>query len=114
MIDDRLVIFDKDGGYEYKGCYYDDMESLLQCGVLEMCGCGCPSENIKFVAEGLKLVGMDYLDRRKKEDEYFGNEISAQFFYYTVDKLVLVEHGGCIPGWLTKKGKEFIRLAEGL
>ena len=108
-----------DGGYAGDdGCDYETAEDLLQCGLLGFCGCGDPVGNLLFVKSGLAHInkrqphGMDfsrwYKARIAEGREIFGNEQSRYFFFYWCDKEGLTEHGGCVPGWLTNKGKELL------
>jgi hypothetical protein len=106
----------EDGWYKYPnedGCDYETAESLIQTGVLEFCGCGREEDNLRFVLGGLEIIdeyatGTPFKEWKKKAIEHFGNELSAQFFYYWADKEEYSEHGSCIPGWLTNKGKDLL------
>lgn len=46
------------------------------------------------------------------DDDHFGNEASAQFFFYWADRAGLTEHGTAIPGWLTEKGETVLAELE--
>ena len=99
-----------DGWYKLDGLQYETLEDLLQCGVLDFCGCGFPGENLLFIKRGLAHINNPHrqttFDLWKKEGkEVFGNENSEYFFFYWCDKEGLTEHGYSVPGWLTKKGK---------
>lgn len=87
------------------GCCYDDMQSLIQCGILEFCGCSCPSQNLDYIKRELERIA---------SKQIYGNNISdsEQFFQYWADANELTEHGFCLPGWLTEKGKALIELIK--
>ncbi len=112
--------FARGGGYEdAAGCWYEDAESLVQCGVLGMCGCGSPEANLRYVYEGLKLVCESrgntpftewFNDHCARSLALHGGELPMSFFHYWLDKEGYVEHGGCLPGWLTVKGEELLAL----
>lgn len=102
-----------DNGY-YKdedGCHYEDAESFIATGILNLCGCGTMEESSKMVRDVLYMI-----DNRLKSDhyslkleEYFqGNEGLKFFTYHMLDNLELLEHGTIAPGWLTDKGKEVL------
>jgi len=55
-----------------------------------------------------------YKQWRKEGLKLFGNEKAMFFFYYWCDVLKLTEHGGCIPGWLSEKGKNTLSDLEDL
>ena len=114
-----------DGDYIYNATYYIDAESLLQCGVLQQCGCGNPEDNIRLVAKVLrhvhdrkmyvwddnhKMTHEDWMEQGRK----IGSDDVLKFIYYTIDEIELTEHGGSVPGWLTPLGIEFMEDVEAL
>ncbi|WOH61943.1 hypothetical protein [Bradyrhizobium sp. BWC-3-1] len=113
------------GDYEFSdGCHYDTAADLIQCGVLEFCGCGASSESLSYVRDGLAHIDRkqteapSYRDRdastawwNKWQSDglaLFGNERARWFFYYWADNMGFTEHGGSVPGWLTNEGKELL------
>lgn len=116
-----------DDKYEYDGIEYDDAESFLWCGLFGFCACG-PNDRTEIVRKGLahlqsrsEFWHKDEPQTKEQNDTFyaqwneearriFGNEESRYFFYYWADKEDLTEHGGAIPGWLTDKGEEVLRL----
>ena len=109
--------YKKDDGYYYddnKSCY-EDAETFYRVGVFGFCSCGFPKENLRYIRDGLAHIDVEYdrrdnfYDRWKREGlEIFGNEKSEYFFYYWCDIQKLTEHGACVPGWLSKKGKRIL------
>jgi len=108
-----------------EGCYYTLYEDYLTTGVCEFCGCGCPDEALKYVAEALKLVAWrkDYVwakDISKKEMDkrfhewqtacknVFGSTGAEYFMWYWLDNQGLTQHGSSVPGWLTDKGEKLL------
>ena len=107
-----------DGFYDEDDVFYGPAEDFIQSKIFGFCGCGDPEENLKFILAGLSHIN----DKRpknldfdvwwkqwiKRGHEIFGNERSRQFFFYWADKEGFTEHGGCVPGWLTEKGKNIL------
>ena len=107
---------------------YDSVTDVLQIGVFGFCGCGLPDENVKLIVDGLRLLkessdrGAEerkkipheewYPDWDKRMNSVFESEASKYFFYYWCDKEELTEHGGSVPGWLTDKGVEVLRISD--
>lgn len=116
--------YEKDGGYEYEGVYYQSSEDLLQTGFLGFCGCGSPDDNLMYVLGGLSLINETYKkdkddryafsvwyeDHQKKVNDHFKSRDGAYFFYYWADKEGYTDHGGSVPGWLTDKGEELLEI----
>lgn len=80
--------------------------------------CGNADRNLAYIRDGLKFIS-----EKKRHDEdwkqfvvrleieavkIFGSEEARYFFYYFCDHNELIEHGTCVPGWLTKKGIEYL------
>jgi Na+-translocating ferredoxin:NAD+ oxidoreductase RnfC subunit len=120
---------DKDGyGYNFEDCNYESLTDIIQCGMLNLCGCGMPFDNIQYIRKGLEHLlwrsqnynlkndeQASWEQIKEKEKEVFGNEQSAYFFYYWASKEDYTEHGGSVPGWVSEKGKflvELIKAAE--
>lgn len=113
----------KDEKYEdllYGGCTYENLEDVLQTGVLGFCGCGDASDNLLHIMTVLSLLESrsegersEYMEWYAKLKAYFGTETHAQFFYYWLDERGFTEHGGSVFGsWLTPKGKDLLRALE--
>jgi hypothetical protein len=109
---------------------YDDIVDFFQINILGFCGCGRPYNNIKFVADSLKLVKkykqfgnsfgetreqtIERLEQYKKEQrEFFGNDQIAEFMLYWLDAKGFTEHGGSVgSSWINEKGYDFLDLFE--
>lgn len=105
---------DQHGDYYYDGAWHEDAESLIQCGMLDFCGCGDPQGNLRYIQAGLQHI-KDYLAEGKNLAEWdkdgliiFGSESARYFFFYWADKEELSEHGSRIPGRLTDKGHQLL------
>lgn len=102
------------------GCDYEDLESLIQCGIFEFCVCGNPDDNLAFIMAGLEHIESlkaDVWTDKKTYDDWaaeglllFGSENARRFFFYWCDKAGLTEHGGSIPGWLDDHGYHALAL----
>lgn len=101
-------------------CHSDSLEDFLQSSCLGFCCCGVPEGNLKYIKIGLQILNRDmynwpeYGEWHKTVLDHFKSDLAADFFWYWTDKEKLSEHGGCIPGWLTEKGKELLGLLEDL
>ena len=90
------------GYYDVSGLYHDDLETLIQCGLFDFCGCGIPA----YVLRGFR----DTL-RGQQEDKLADNEM--QIYLYILNKDEYLEHGSSIFGsWLTQKGKALLTLLD--
>ncbi len=103
------------------GVYVEDLEELLNCSVLNHCGCGCNQSNLELIYHLLKyqkeLFDNDYKNYKKSQEKlifYIKShaEEVLQFIWYQLNELEILEHGGSIPGWLSDKGKHFFDLLE--
>jgi hypothetical protein len=121
---------DEDGYYfpipdmpQEKGCFYEDVESLIQIEILGFCGCGCPDESVKYVGKALRLIqdradtwdnrtSMPFEEWKAKCKELFKTSEAEYFMFYYLDSKDLTEHGGSVPGWLTDKGRELMEDIE--
>lgn len=103
------------------GCFHDSHEGLLQAGILGFCCCGAPEESLLYVLRGLELIdekspGLDgdfdawWGGHKARLDTHFKTEGAMYFFWYWADKEGFSEHGGSVPGGLTKKGENFLSL----
>jgi hypothetical protein len=119
----KLADFAKDSGYEdAEGLYCETADTLLQSGILGFCCCGTVPENLRYISAGLELIGEKspkgsgdewnawYKGWRKRVDDHFKSSAAEYFFFYWADKEKLTEHGGCVPGWLTDKGKDLLAM----
>lgn len=108
------------GTYLYNEIEYDTSVDLIQCGILEFCGCGSPENNLDYIRRGLELINKrhkapydspiwiwkHYKDLRQ---QVHGSESAALFFDYWTAQLNLTEHGGSIIGcWLSSAGFELL------
>lgn len=108
-------IFEKHGDYiDEGGVSWSSLESYLQGSVLGFCCCGVPDYSLEVVFKALFYLNeyrenrVDYNTFNKNCNEYFGNDKIKYFVWYTIDEMGLTEHGGSVPGWLTKKGKNLL------
>lgn len=100
-----------------------DARDWLSIKVLDFCGCGHVERNLEFVRDGLKLIQKRsaYLssiekvtdvvmaELKRMEEEVFGTQAAAEFFYQVAAARNLTEHGGSVPGWLDEAGENFIK-----
>lgn len=103
-----------------EGCSWSDAVAYLQGGVLGFCTCGAPEDNLLYVMGGLEVLSEDadmadfdawWPAHMGRVVEHFGSEQAANFFaYWANDVAGLMEHGGSIPGWLTPKGHDVLRM----
>lgn len=113
------------GSYEFDGVSYEDATDLIHSGILGLCGCGLPEENLQYILGGLELIAEKspetvapednafdewWVDYKKRTARHFGNDQAAYFFYYWAAKNGLTEHGGGVPGWLYGKGLELLAI----
>ena len=116
MIHEPLLYTAEDNGYVGQdGITYNTLTDLLQCGVLQFCGCGSPQENLRWILNGLSCIDNQWKDKRpydqqlpdiqEKTTTVFGNQWAQNFFFYWCDKEEYTKHGVSIPGQLTKKGQ---------
>jgi hypothetical protein len=124
-----------DGGYEdSEGCFHEDMESLIQTGIIGFCGCGAAWESLAYVKRSLELVkhvkeeiwdkfdSFSFMDKGKQdaykkheaiEKEHYGSEGAEYFMKYWMDNEGLTEHGSSVNGaWLEDDGYKLLELLE--
>jgi len=107
-------------GYLYNECYYDNLTDLLAIGVCNFCGCGRPDEALIYIMNSLKYIEKAFHDdyeyeEWKEEGELLFPTIGSNYFiYYWLSEMGFTEHGGSVPGWVTDKGFEFVKLVEQL
>lgn len=119
----------------------EELLSHLQCDELGFCMCGCPEDNLKFIYD-LLTIRKNYLDKIKEFDFLFNppkkelskelyrnyeNELelyikenwekALDFFWYTMDKIKIMDHGTVMPGWLSnhdfyKRLKKYMEMEE--
>lgn len=106
------IIEREDGFYDEDNCYYEDLESALQTGVLRFCGCGDPEQSLGYIKKALEQVGKrsesDFETWHGENKALFG-EGGRWFIWYFLDREKFTEHGGSVPGWLTERGKEMLQ-----
>lgn len=106
------------GGYESpEGVFYEDAIAYIQNEVLGHCGCGIPEDSLRYIRDVLRALNVplgqavDY----KAMAKFFGGNAGLEYtIYYMLTKLDLLEHGGSVPGWLTRKGVELLEDLEEL
>ncbi len=106
------------------GVSYDDLTQFITTGVLGFCGCGMPEQVVDYVKTGLELINEKspencnpreewdnwYEGHRERCDKHFKTQGAEYLFYYFCDFHGLTEHGGSVPGWLTRKGEDLLEL----
>jgi hypothetical protein len=108
----------EDGEYlDENGTTFTDELSFLQVGILGFCCCGDPETSLAYIRDRLEyiksygLVGQNKISLfslNKQCHELFHTTGEMFFFFYSMDKLGLTEHGSSVPGWLTVKGENFL------
>jgi hypothetical protein len=116
----KLDDFKTGDGYIYDECHYEDAGELIHIGILEFCGCGNSTDNLRYIMRGLELIAEKCLDmgnwnawydeHKKRVDNHFSVDEAAYFFWYWADQEGLTDHGGAVPGWLTGKGKDVLSM----
>ena len=101
------------------GASWDNAQHYLMGYVFGFCLCGMPYETLKYIRGGLELVdgyvhNDDYDAHEKRCSDYFGSYGQRYFFYYWCDKMGYSEHGGSVPGWLSKEGKDLLAILRGM
>lgn len=107
------------------GCHWDSASEMLvnSDALLRFCSCGMQTE-FAYILGGLELLGDKCPDvprmspefeawwvaHKARESAHFGNDAAAEFFYKWLDREGLAEHGGSVPGWLTKDGERLLAL----
>lgn len=122
---DIVKLIDGDDLVGHNGVTYSNLSELIQVSVFGFCSCGDSEANLKYVRDGFRHINslMDqprdhssfdewYAEMKKRGLDLFGNEQPQNFFFYWADKEGYTEHGGCIPGWLTEKGKDLLKALD--
>lgn len=109
---------EKDNQYYKDGIYYEDAETFIYSSIFNFCGCGCPNKALLHIYSSLQLIDdltnlvykkiITFEEWKKRKKDIFANDGVEYFMWYFLDNNNLVEHGSCLPGWLTKKGKELL------
>lgn len=110
--------------------WHESVEDYLH-DKLGFCGCGYPDDAAEFVRDALLSVygvgdelvlatGKPVLRTYREHDAaaealrrlarcVFGDDDGLKMFvYYVLTELGLLEHGGCVPGWLTAEGRRVL------
>lgn len=96
----------------------DDLQEKLG-----FCNCGVPDDNIRYIRDGLRLMGSKYPDHAdwdtwydahiRAETELHGTPGAIWFFKYWADRQGYAEHGsGISAAWLSTDGEEFLARLE--
>lgn len=109
---DKYITLQENGWYEDKeGCHHEDKPSFFHGGFLDFCGCGDPAASDLFLLSVLEsLENIETRMSESVEAPFGGNEGFMYFVFYTLDKMGLTDHGGCVPGWLTEKGRDALEM----
>lgn len=105
---------DENGCLHYEdedGAYYDNLEDLLQIHVLGFCGCGLPTDNLKFIYDLLILKeeykkdesNDSFTEYHKKLSNYIMENIYSVIWFmdYWLDNKSITTHGGNVSGgWI--------------
>lgn len=91
---------------------------MKQCFIDHLCTCGSGIESSVFIAEMLRYYEDNWrLDANKDRWELMREWVMAEenrldllieFAMRTVDEIGIMEHGSCVPGWLTPEGEEWV------
>lgn len=94
------------------GCHYNTAEEFICTGILTFCGCGMPTETLQYIRDCMQLLrdkpSIEYSEFEKRCELLFINYGAQYFMWYFLDNNKLTEHGGSVPGWLTKQGEELL------
>jgi hypothetical protein len=93
----------------------DAMDAVI--GELGICACGRPHDALRVYRDALRLVEttMQTNPTKRQREALFHGDSGLEFFvWYRLDDLRLVEHGGCVPGWLTDDGKALLNALSAL
>ncbi len=102
------------------GYAWDGQQDFLQGGILGFCCCGIPNQNLKYVGKALRLLSnlsnqlISYEEFNEQQLSLFGSREGAYFMWYFLSSKDLTEHGGSVPGWLSKEGIELMEDIESL
>lgn len=97
------------------------LEDYLQEHVLGFCTCGRPEESLSLVRDVLRhishLQDLVWTNQQTFEEwdeagEAICGEREMYFLFYFLDSKNLTEHGGAVPGWLTSRGREVLKLLD--
>jgi len=115
------------------GCSYAEPFDMLQVKEFGFCGCGLVGGALPYARKGLRYIADRNLDNGdiatwiehdlafwaewcKKDTAAqtaaLGSEESAYFFFWWADDKGYTEHGSCLPGWLTDRGKALLELLD--
>lgn len=99
--------------------HFEDPIEFICCEILQFCGCGQPTEALKYVKEYLEILKMrdtsaesnardaQWTESYKLLDAKPVGEVT--FVLYVLTMLDLIEHGSSVRGsWLTENGKELL------
>lgn len=107
---------DEEWSQELTTAFYALMDKV------DFCGCGDPVLRLKYVSERLNYIHLATIWEGKTRDEWsrfnkaysaygsllFSCQASEELFYEWCMLKQLIEHGSCMPGWLTDTGKEIM------
>ena len=103
----------ENGYYDEENCFYSSTEAFKQVKILGFCMCGDPESNLEFIRDTLIFINgnkeiRSFEERENQAKELFKTREIRNFVFYVLDEKGLTEHGSCIPGWLTEKGKHLL------
>lgn len=80
---------------------------------LNYCGCGCPDDAMRTIANYLEVASIRDLEAsKKKQEEYFGDQKDSDLYLclmYAMDAAGFTEHGSSVYGaWPEKDGEYFL------
>lgn len=115
-----------DGVYEIDGIVYDTIEDALMMGVFGFCGCGMPLYTLAYIRD--ELENIERYTEWVNENHHITKDIPSPmennnkeenlgrsyFIWYWFDKMGYTDHGGSVPGWLTKEGESLLECLKEL
>jgi len=96
---------DSDGDYvDSNGTHHDTPCDFILTGIFGFCSCGDPESVLEYLHAVLTFLDSPG-PKHQGRDDLFANDGARTFVWYVLDKCGITEHGVCVPGWLTDKGK---------
>lgn len=99
-----------------EGCSWESPLDYALTHMLGFCGCGSPEAAGKLIRDILivleKQFDIPYEEYRKGIKDLLPNDGLEMVVFYFLDNQGIIEHGTCVPGWLTQKGKDLLEILK--
>lgn len=83
----------------------DELEMVILDDFLGFCGCGLPDDAIDALFRYLIALSQETEDYDPEQfDQVTTDQGVLTLLHYVMDSNKITEHGGSVPGWLTRKG----------